>query len=152
MIDGETVWYVQVAALVIGHVIGLTLAHDRAIALYKAIPKEATRSQYWMLLVMICFTTFGLFLLSQRRTGERLSGHFLERSGEAQLDDVRLRTLEDEGDVARLVAEQAGRGLAFPEALAGCALVVVDRQRAAEAVLSPGAGFGAPRPTIRLTS
>ena len=56
-------WYVQVAALVVGHVIGLTMAHDRAIALYKD-PKEASRSQYWMLLVMISFTTFGLYLLS----------------------------------------------------------------------------------------
>ncbi|MDX6615263.1 MAG: hypothetical protein QOD60_354 [Solirubrobacterales bacterium] len=64
VIDAKTVWYVQVGALVVGHVIGLTMAHDRAIALYKD-PKEATRSQYWMLLVMICFTTFGLFLLSQ---------------------------------------------------------------------------------------
>ena len=54
----------QVAALVVGHVIGLTMAHDRAIALYKD-SKEASRSQYWMLLVMVSFTTFGLFLLSQ---------------------------------------------------------------------------------------
>ncbi len=63
VLTAKTVWYVQVAALVIGHVIGLTMAHDRAIALYED-PKEATRSQYWMLLVMITFTTFGLYLLS----------------------------------------------------------------------------------------
>jgi hypothetical protein len=63
VLTAKTVWYVQVAALVVGHVIGLTMAHDRAIALYKD-PKEASRSQYWMLLVMISFTTFGLYLLS----------------------------------------------------------------------------------------
>jgi hypothetical protein len=55
---------VQVAALVIGHVTGLTLAHDRALSLYRD-PRSAARSQYWMLAVMIGFTCFGLFLLSQ---------------------------------------------------------------------------------------
>ncbi len=59
-----TVWYVQVAALVIGHVGGLTLAHDRALATWKDL-RVATRSQYWMLTVMIFFTCFGLYLLSQ---------------------------------------------------------------------------------------
>ncbi|MDT7582381.1 MAG: hypothetical protein QOK35_3697 [Pseudonocardiales bacterium] len=63
VVDAKTVWYVQVAALVVGHVVGLAMAHDRAIALYKD-PREASRSQYWMLLVMVSFTTFGLFLLS----------------------------------------------------------------------------------------
>ena len=57
------IWYVQVAALVGGHVAGLALAHDRALALYKD-PEEAVRSQYWMLAVMVAFTSFGLWLLS----------------------------------------------------------------------------------------
>jgi hypothetical protein len=57
------IWYVQVAALVAGHVAGLALAHDRALALYKD-PEEAVRSQYWMLAVMVAFTSFGLWLLS----------------------------------------------------------------------------------------
>jgi hypothetical protein len=57
------VWYVQVAALVSGHVGGLALAHDRALVLYKN-PQEAVRSQYWMLAVMVTFTSFGLWLLS----------------------------------------------------------------------------------------
>jgi hypothetical protein len=57
------IWYVQVAALVIGHVGGLALAHDRALVLYKD-PEEAVRSQYWMLAVMVAFTSFGLWLLS----------------------------------------------------------------------------------------
>jgi hypothetical protein len=54
-------WF-QVAALVTGHVIAVVLAHDRAIALY-GDPKAATRSQYWMLTLMVAFTTFGLILL-----------------------------------------------------------------------------------------
>jgi hypothetical protein len=57
------IWYVQVAALVLGHVAGLTLAHDRALATYEE-PRAATRSQYWMLAVMVAFTSLGLWLLS----------------------------------------------------------------------------------------
>ena len=57
------IWYVQVAALLAGHVGGLTLAHDRALAIYRD-PQEALRSQYWMLAVMVAFTSFGLWLLS----------------------------------------------------------------------------------------
>ncbi len=56
-------WYVQVAALVGGHVAGLILAHDKAISIWSNI-RSAARSQYWMLAVMVCFTCFGLFLLS----------------------------------------------------------------------------------------
>jgi hypothetical protein len=57
------IWYVQVAALLAGHVGGLALAHDRALVLY-GDPEEAVRSQYWMLAVMVAFTSFGLWLLS----------------------------------------------------------------------------------------
>jgi hypothetical protein len=64
LVGATAVWYVQVAALVIGHVTGLTLAHDRALALFNDA-RSAARSQYWMLAVMIGFTCFGLFLLSQ---------------------------------------------------------------------------------------
>jgi len=64
IIGSNTVWYVQVAALVIGHVIALTLAHDRALAVYDNV-RDASRSQYFMLAVMVGFTCFGLYLLSQ---------------------------------------------------------------------------------------
>ena len=57
----------QVAALVTGHVCGLTLAHDRAVALYRSA-RDASRSQYWMLLVMIGFTSLALWLLSVANT------------------------------------------------------------------------------------
>ena len=42
---------------------GLALAHDRALFMYRS-PRAATRSQYWMLVVMIGFTSLGLWLLS----------------------------------------------------------------------------------------
>jgi hypothetical protein len=64
IIGSNTVWYVQVAALVIGHVTALTLAHDRALAVYDNV-RDASRSQYFMLAVMVGFTCFGLYLLSQ---------------------------------------------------------------------------------------
>jgi hypothetical protein len=63
VITATGVWYVQVAALVTGHVCGLVLAHDRALGLYLSL-RAATRSQYWMLTVMVGLTSFGLYLLS----------------------------------------------------------------------------------------
>lgn len=62
-ISATQIWYVQVAALVIGHVAGLVLAHDRALVSF-GDSRTATRSQYWMLAVMIAFTSLGLWLLS----------------------------------------------------------------------------------------
>ncbi|MCD6725659.1 MAG: fenitrothion hydrolase [Solirubrobacteraceae bacterium] len=63
LVGAGAIWYVQVGALVLGHVAGLTLAHDRALATWSD-PRRATRSQYWMLLVMVAFTCLGLWLLS----------------------------------------------------------------------------------------
>jgi hypothetical protein len=63
IISYAAIWYVQVAALVAGHVAGLALAHDRALSAYRNT-EEAVRSQYWMLAVMVAFTSFGLWLLS----------------------------------------------------------------------------------------
>jgi hypothetical protein len=55
---------VQVGALVIGHVSGLVLAHDRALAVYGS-HRAASRSQVVMLVVMVMFTVLGLWLLSE---------------------------------------------------------------------------------------
>jgi hypothetical protein len=66
-LGSTAIWYVQVVALVSGHVGGLTLAHDRALAAYRS-PQEAVRSQYWMLVVMVGFTSLGLWLLSAVNT------------------------------------------------------------------------------------
>jgi hypothetical protein len=59
----NSIWYVQVGALILGHVAALALAHDRALVLYRR-PRDALRSQYWMLVVMVGFTSLGLWLLS----------------------------------------------------------------------------------------
>ena len=63
VLSANAIWYVQVGALVVGHVLGLTLAHDRATAWWGDY-RQAARSQYWMLAVMVAFTCFGLYLLS----------------------------------------------------------------------------------------
>jgi hypothetical protein len=63
VISATGIWYVQVAALVLGHAAGLTLAHDRALIVFRRV-RDATRSQYWMLAVMVGFTSLGLWLLS----------------------------------------------------------------------------------------
>jgi hypothetical protein len=59
----NTIWYIQVAVLVIGHVAGLVIAHDRALAL---VPSAATaaRTQYAMLALMVLYTVAGMWLLS----------------------------------------------------------------------------------------
>jgi hypothetical protein len=64
IINATQIWYVQVGVLVAGHVGGLILSHDRALSLYRN-PRQASQSQYWLLAVMVAFTTFGLWLLSQ---------------------------------------------------------------------------------------
>ena len=63
LVSANAIWYVQVGALLVGHVAGLTLAHDRALELARRT-RDATRSQYWMLAVMVTFTCLGLWILS----------------------------------------------------------------------------------------
>jgi hypothetical protein len=43
-------------------VLGLTLAHDRAVALFRR-PGLALRTQYAMLVLMVAYTVGGLWLL-----------------------------------------------------------------------------------------
>ena len=59
----NTVWYVQVGSLVAGHVAGLAVAHDRAVSILPE--RDALRSQYAMLALMVLYTIGGLWLLSQ---------------------------------------------------------------------------------------
>ena len=56
------IWYVQVAAIVLGHVAGVGVAHDRALATFPH--RTAVRTQYALLGVMVLFTMGGLLILS----------------------------------------------------------------------------------------
>jgi hypothetical protein len=67
-ISSEALWYLWVGLVVTGHVAGLVLAHDRALALYDRA-SVAVRSQYWMLGVMVGFTYLALWLLSEASQG-----------------------------------------------------------------------------------
>lgn len=62
--SGQTIWYFQVAILVLGHTAALAVAHDKALAVWGRAG-AAVRSQLWMLVVMVGFTNLGLWLLSQ---------------------------------------------------------------------------------------
>lgn len=61
-LSAAAIWYLQVAALLAGHVMALILSHDRALEIFP--PKRAARSQRSMLVVAIVFTCTGLWLLS----------------------------------------------------------------------------------------
>jgi hypothetical protein len=64
VISPNTTWYVQVGALVAGHVAGLAVAHDRAVTIF-ADTRDALRSQYALLLLMVLYTVGGLWVLSR---------------------------------------------------------------------------------------
>jgi hypothetical protein len=61
LVSPRSIALVQSGAIVLGHVAGVVLAHDRALALFER--RLATRSQYPLLAVMVLFTVGGLFLL-----------------------------------------------------------------------------------------
>jgi hypothetical protein len=63
VLSPNAIWYVQVAALVLGHVAGLVVAHDRAVARSPS-PRVAVRTQYAMLALMVLYTVGGMWLLS----------------------------------------------------------------------------------------
>jgi hypothetical protein len=64
LVSPNTIWAVQVGAIVIGHVIGLALAHDRAIEL-STTHRAAIASQGPMLVLMVALTVLGLWSLSE---------------------------------------------------------------------------------------
>jgi hypothetical protein len=63
LVSAEAIWAVQVIAIVIGHVVGLAYAHDRALEIGRT-HKEALRSQSPMLVLMVLLTVAGLWSLS----------------------------------------------------------------------------------------
>jgi hypothetical protein len=58
------IWYVQAGALVTGHVLGLMIAHDRALAVFGST-RVALRTQYALLALMVVYTVGGLWVLSR---------------------------------------------------------------------------------------
>jgi hypothetical protein len=64
ILSPEAIWYVQVGSLVVGHVVGLVIAHDRALSLAPSV-RSALRAQYAMLVLMVLYTTGGMWILSR---------------------------------------------------------------------------------------
>jgi hypothetical protein len=64
LLSQNTAWYLEVGFVVLGHIAALVLAHDRALVLYPDA-KLAVRSQYWMLAIMVGFTSLALWLLAR---------------------------------------------------------------------------------------
>jgi hypothetical protein len=64
IVSPETTWYVQVAALVVGHVAGLAIAHDRAVAVFQG-GRTALEAQLPMLGLMVLYTLGGMWLLTR---------------------------------------------------------------------------------------
>ena len=60
-IDLTVVAWVQVAAILFGHVGAVIVAHDRAIEIFP--PGKSTQSQFAMLFVMVAYSSLGLWLL-----------------------------------------------------------------------------------------
>lgn len=56
------IWWIQLAAIVSGHVVSVMLAHDRSLVEFPA--ETAVKSQWVMLVMMVGLTGLGLFLLA----------------------------------------------------------------------------------------
>jgi hypothetical protein len=64
LVSPNVIWAVQVAAIVIGHVVALALAHDKALQMSPS-HRSAVASQGPMLLLMVALTVLGLWSLSE---------------------------------------------------------------------------------------
>jgi hypothetical protein len=61
LVSTSLIAVVQVLSIVVGHILGVTSAHDRAIAVFP--DRYKTRSQFSLLLVMVVYTCVGIALL-----------------------------------------------------------------------------------------
>ncbi len=66
--DAVFVWHVQVGLIVLGHVISVYLAHLVALQIFES-HRRALLSQLPMLVLMVIFTTVGLWILAQPISG-----------------------------------------------------------------------------------
>lgn len=68
----SVIWGFQTGVIVLGHIIGILLAHLIALELYGRSPDDtraAVRSQWFLALLMVGYTVFGLWLLSTASVG-----------------------------------------------------------------------------------
>jgi hypothetical protein len=63
LISFAAIWYVQILAIVGGHVGGIALSHERGLDTFSSLRQSIT-AQQWMLVVMVAFTCLALWILS----------------------------------------------------------------------------------------
>jgi hypothetical protein len=64
LVGAATVWYTQVALIVLGHIAAVYLAHRVALKVFPAT-KQALLSQYPMLALMVAYTMTSLWIIAQ---------------------------------------------------------------------------------------
>jgi hypothetical protein len=64
LVGPQFAWITAVAAIVLGHIAAIWLAHRRALTFFTA-PRPALRSQYAMTALMVGFTVFSLTIIAQ---------------------------------------------------------------------------------------
>lgn len=69
--DMALVWHSQVALILVGHILSVWVAHQVALRVWPT-RMQATLSQIPILILMVAFTTFGLWILAQPLTAMKL--------------------------------------------------------------------------------
>ena len=64
LVDARAVWYIAIAAIVIGHMVAVYLAHCVALKAH-ADRRAALRSQWPMVVLMVCYTMTSLWIIAQ---------------------------------------------------------------------------------------
>lgn len=64
IVDAKMVWYVSLLSIVLGHIAAVYLAHVTAMRLFST-RQSALRSQYPMLVLMVCYTVISLWIMAQ---------------------------------------------------------------------------------------
>ena len=59
VVDAKSIWYLSVVAIVTGHVVAVWVGHVTASAVFRD-SRAAGRSQYPMLVLMVCYTMLSL--------------------------------------------------------------------------------------------
>src|SRR5205085_2540604 len=63
ILPADAVWHTQVGLILFGHIVSVYLAHAQALRIFPAAGKVLW-SQFPMLILMVAFTTAGLWILS----------------------------------------------------------------------------------------
>lgn len=111
IISARTAWYVQVEAIIVGHVLAVYLAHVIALRRFPTA-RRALRSQVPMLALMVLYTVSSLWILSQPVVSENRStipGGITRKSAlnKPEMGGVSGRNSEDAEALSRSVSRQS---------------------------------------------